>query len=463
MHHLRFAALVVLAALPAQAANWDRWRGPDNTGVALGQAPTTWSLAENMKWVADVPGYGHSTPVVWGNRVFLTTAVPTETVEEAAKRQGLVADRDERLRELTGGRELSELSRQERQRVNRELRRAVLAIPEHRFAVIALDRATGQQVWEQTAVVTTPHEGHHRRYGSFASISPVTDGERVYASFGSRGLFVYDLDGNLQWKKDYGLAMRMAGTFGEGRAPTVHGDTLLLVFDHQGDSFISALDKRTGEERWRRGRAERTAWSQPLVTEHGGRTQATVSASGKIRSYDLESGDLIWECAGLGSNVIPAVVRDGDVIYAMSGHRNPNLLAIQLGGEGDITESEFVLWSNQRGNSYTASPVIHDGILYFLTDRGLITALDAGTGEAHYQQQRLPGSYSLKASPIGADGKLYVATEQGDVLVIRMGRTFEVIATNSIEEETFIASPVIVDGEILLRGRERLYAVGRGN
>lgn len=322
---------------------------------------------------------------------------------------------------------------------------------------------TGETAWERTAAVATPHEGHHRRYGSFASISPVTDGERVYASFGSRGIYAYDLDGNLQWEKDYGIQFQMAGRFGEGRSPTVHGDSLLLVFDHQGDSFITVLDKRTGEERWRRGRAERTSWSQPLVTEHDGRAQAIVSASGKIRSYDLESGDVIWECAGLGSNVIPAVVRDGDVVYAMSGHRDPNLLAIRLGGEGDITDSELVLWSNQRGNSYTPSPVVHGGTLYFVSDRGLMTALDASTGEPHYQQQRLPGSHSLKASPIGADGKLYVATEQGEVLVIRMGPTPEVLATNSIEEEIFIASPVIAGGEILLRGRSTVYAVSQGD
>lgn len=465
MHHHRIAAVltVAAAALSSHAANWDRWRGPDNAGVAPGQAPTEWSSTENVKWVTEIPGYGHSTPVVWRNRVFLTTAVPTETVAEAAERQGLAADTTERLRELTGGRELRELSREERQRVNRELRRTVLAIPEHRFVVIALERSTGRKVWERTAVVATPHEGHHRRYGSFASSSPTTDGERIYVSFGSRGLYAYDLDGNLDWKKDYGVKLKMAGRFGEGRSPTVHGDTLLLVFDQQDDSFISALDKHTGEERWRRGRPERSAWSQPLITEYEGRMQAIVSASGKVRSYDMESGNLIWECAGLGSNVIPAVVRHGDMIYAMSGHRDPNLLAIRLGGRGDITGSEFVLWENQRGNSYTPSPVIHEGVLYFVSDRGLITALDARTGEPHYRQQRLPGSSSLKASPVGAGGKLYVATERGDVVVVRMGPEFEVLATNSIEDEIFIASPAIVDGEILLRGRDRLYCVGRGD
>ena len=277
--------------------------------------------------------------------------------------------------------------------------------------------------------------------------------------FGSRGLYAYDLEGNLLWEKDYGVRMQMAGRFGEGRSPALNGGTLLTVFDHQGQSFVSALDKRTGKEVWRRDRDERSSWSLPLITEFGGRTQAIVSASGKIRSYDLETGEVIWECAGLGSNVIPAVVRDRDMVYAMSGHRDPNLLAIRLGGEGDITDSDHVIWTNQRGNSYTASAVLNEGILYVVTDRGLISAFDATTGEPHYQQQRLPNPYSLKASPIGADGKLYVATEQGDVVVVKLGPTYEVLAVNSIEGETFISSPLIADGEIYLRGRNTLYAV----
>ena len=172
---------------------------------------------------------------------------------------------------------------------------------------------------------------------------------------------------------------------------------------------------------------------------------------------------MIWESAGLGSNAIPAVIREGDVVYAMTGHRNPNLLAIRLGGEGDITDSDHVLWTNQRGNPYTASPVIHDGILYLVTDRGLISALDATTGEPHYQQQRLPNPYSLKASPIGADDKLYIATEQGDVVVVKMGPTYEALATNTIEGEYFIGSPIIVDGEIFLRGQTKLYAISNRN
>ena len=380
------AILVSLAVVPLLgAANWGHWRGVENNGVAEGGAPLTWSARENVKWAVQVPGRGHSTPVVWGKRIFLTTAVPVKPAASgpAGDSAEMSPEMRARISEITEGRDLSELTRTERRQVDRQLRRAEEAanqVVEHRFVVLAFARGTGEKIWERNPVTGVPHQGYHRRYGSFASGSPVTDGERLYVSFGSRGVFAYDLDGSLVWKKDYGVKMRTAGSFGEGISPTIHGETLILVFDHQGQSFISALNKRTGEELWRQNRDERTSWAQPLITEYEGRTQAIVAASGKIRSYDLKTGGVIWECAGLGSNVIPAVVRDADVVYAMSGHRDPNLVAIRLGGDGDITDSDQVLWSNQRGNSYTPSPVINDGILYFVTDRGLLNALDAKTG-----------------------------------------------------------------------------------
>ena len=493
-------------AISLEAGNWSRWRGANNAGMSPSAAPLTWSAKENMKWVAEIPGRGHSTPIVWGDRIFVTTAVPAGTATEttdpsatagsstAARQRGQDSTGDrttpatrEQVQQDTGGNEPSEVSREQRRQATQQRRREARNATrrprpggqsaaaaqatgrgtavgiEHKFLVLALDRKTGKQIWERNPVTVAPHEGYHRRYGSFASSSPITDGKLLYVCFGSRGVYAYDLDGNLVWEKDYGVKMQMSGAFGEGRSPSLHGNTLVLVFDHQGDSFISALDKRSGEELWRRDRNERTAWSQPLITEYGGRAQVIVAASGKIRSYDLATGEVIWECAGLGSNSIPAVIRDGDVVYAMTGHRDPNLLAISLGGEGDVTDSNHVLWTNQRGNPYSASPVVHDGILYLVTDRGLISAFDTTTGEPHYQQQRLPNPYSLKASPIGADNKLYIATEQGDVVVVKMGPTYEALATNTIEDEYFMGSPIIVDGEIFLRGQNKLYAISDKN
>jgi outer membrane protein assembly factor BamB len=337
------------------------------------------------------------------------------------------------------------------------------ALVEHNFLVLCLDRATGKILWQRTAVTATPHEGYHDTYGSFASNAPVTDGERLYAFFGSRGLYSYDLDGNLVWKKDFGVAMTMLLEFGEGVGPALHGDTLLLKFDHEGDSFIVALDKKTGDERWRQSRDERSSWSEPRVIEHNGRTQAIVSATNKTRSYDLATGDVIWEVAGLGRNVIPMPVHENGLVIVMSGYRDPNLLAIRLGRNGDLTGTDAILWTNTRGNSYTPSPVLLDGKLYFLTDNGMISCLDAATGKPYYQQQRLPKPYNFKASLVAAAGRLYLASEDGDVVVLKLGEQFEVLATNTLSDQTFIASPAITGGELFLRGQSTLYCIRESN
>jgi outer membrane protein assembly factor BamB len=266
------------------------------------------------------------------------------------------------------------------------------------------------------------------------------------------------MDGRLVWQKDVGrLTMYM--TFGEGAWTWLEGDALLVVVDHEGDSFLAALDKHTGRERWRVPRQGNTNWSGPFVTTVNGRKQVIVSATREVVGYDLETGKRIWWARGLGQNTIPQPVAAGGLVFAMSGFRNPNLMAIRLGREGDLTDTDAVVWQNQRGNSYTASPVLHDGILYVLTDSGMLSAFDAQTGKPHYQQQRLPKPYQFKASPVGANGKLYLASETGDVIVIRMGPAFEVLATNTLDGQTFIATPAIADGEIYLRGKDTLFAI----
>lgn len=397
--------------VPVVEGEWPRWRGPFNSGVARGTAPVTWSDTENVIWKVDVPGKGHSSPVIWGNKLFITTAMPTGSGNE------------------------------------------------HRMLLLCYDRTNGKLLWERASVSATPHEGHHGTYGSFASHSPVTDGEHVVAFFGSRGVFVYDLDGNLQWKKDF-PPMRKRGAFGEGTAPVLHEDVLLLTFDHEGPSFIVALDKTTGEQLWKHTReGDVSNWAPPLIVEYEGRTQAIVPGTGKVRSYDLATGEVIWQASGLGLNGIPAPVVVDDVVIVMSGFRSPNLLAIKLGGEGDITGSDHILWTNTRANSYSASPLLHDGIIYFITDNGFISAFDAKTGEAHYHQLRLPKPYQFKASIVGADNKLYLSTENEDVLVIEMGKEFTVVATNTMANQVFIASPAIADGKMYLRSETTLFAI----
>ncbi len=420
---IAFTALLVLGipAVPAGPDDakdaWRQWRGPHNNGVAESDAALQFSDSENVKWRISIPGKGHSTPVISGQTIYLTTAV--------------VSDKD------TGEGPL----------------------PLYDFLVLALDKDTGKEIWRKTAISKKPHEGYHQRYGSYASNSPVTDGNILIASFGSRGVYAYDMDGNPLWQKDLGL-LRMRNEFGEGIAPILHDDKLIIQNDHEGDSYIVALDKSTGAELWRAARQERSSWAQPIVVDYDGRKQL-VTSSERVRTYDFETGELLWEAGGLGANAIPAVIQVNDeMVIAMTGYRNPNLLAIRMGGKGDITDdTQYVKWTNQVGNSYSASPVLHDGILYFVTDRGMANAFDAVTGEKHYHQQRLPESYSLKASPVASHGKLYIATEQGDVVVLKMGKEFEVLTVNKMGDEVFIASPVIVDGRLYLRSEDELFCI----
>lgn len=423
--------LVAVGMVQAQSdAHWPQWRGPFFNGMARGDAPTVWSDTKNIKWKVEIPGRGFSTPVMWGDRIFLTTAIPNKAEEpQPAPAEG---------RRAGGG---------------------AGPLVEHKFEVLCLDRKTGKLLWQRTAKVATPHEGYHRAYGSFASNSPITDGRYVYAFFGSRGLFVYDFNGKLIWEKDFGVQMKMRLAFGEGAAPLLSKDQLFLVFDHEAGSFMVAIDKRNGKELWRSQRDEPSSWSTPLAIEHNGRTEIIVPATNKVRSYDPRNGKILWESAGLGSNVIPVPVHHNGMVVVMSGHRDPKLMAIKLGKDGDITGSDAIAWSHTRGVAYTASPVLYDNKLYVVTDNGMVSAYNASTGEPFYAQTRLPKGYNLKASPVGANGKLYLATEDGDVVVLKMGEKFEVLSVNTLEDQVFIATPVIADGEIYLRGQNTLFCI----
>jgi outer membrane protein assembly factor BamB len=447
------SSIVVLAFLLAPiwsviaqaqtAAHWPQWRGPFFNGMARGDGPTTWSDTTNIKWKTEIPGRGHSTPAIWGDRVFITTAVaigkPPAAPAPSSSEAAASGNTGQRGGQRPGG--------------------AAGPQVEHRFDVLCLDRKTGKIIWQRTAKVATPHEGYHRAYGSFASNSPVTDGKYVYASFGSRGIYAYDFNGKPIWQTDPNVQMKMRLAFGEGTAPLLVGDRLFLVFDHEAESFMIALDKRTGKELWRVARDERSSWSTPLAIEHGGRTEIVVSATNRVRSYDPETGKVLWESAGLGANAIPVPVHQNGIVYVMSGYRDPKLMAIKLGKQGDLTGSDAIVWSHTRGLAYTASPVLYDNKLYVVTDNGMVTAFNATTGEPYYAQTRLPKTYNLKSSPIGANGKLYLATEDGDIVVLKMGEKFEVIATNHLTDQIFIATPAIAAGELYLRGQNTLFCI----
>ena len=405
--------------------HWPQWRGPQGTGVSrTATPPTEWSETKNVRWKVEVPGRGSGTPVVWGDRLYVLTAVPV----------GVAADAQHTA---LGGKPLVA----------------------HRYVVLAIDRKTGKTIWEQTAREEAPHEASHPQNGTWASPSAIVDGEHVIASFESRGLYAYDMTGKLVWQKDLG-DKRMRSTFGEGSTPALYGNTLVIVWDHQGESFVAALNKRTGDEIWRKARTEIDTWATPLVTPVNGKPQVIVPAMNKITSYDLATGDVVWESAGLTMNVIPTPVTDGTFAFLMSGFRGNSAKAIRLAdAKGDITGTPAVAWSMDRDTPYVPSPLLYDGILYFLkTNNGLLTAVDAKTGTPHYQAARIDAIPNVFASPVGAAGRVYIPGREGATVVLRHGPKLEVLAVNELNDG-FDASPALVDAEIFLRGYRYLYCI----
>lgn len=402
---------------PSDPRYWGQWRGPLGTGVSTtATPPAEWSETKNIRWKIAIPGRGSASPVVWGNTVFVLTAVPANGARSVAG-------------------------------VN------------HKFMVLAIDRQTGKIVWERVATEGPPHEPTHVDNGTFASSSAVTDGEVVIASFESRGLFAYDLTGALLWKTDLGdKTMRMQ--FGEGSTPALYGNDVVVVWDHQGQSFVVALDKKTGKERWRQNRAEIDTWATPLVVPVDGKPQVIVPAMNKINSYDLETGQVVWHAPGLTMNPIPSPVFENGVVYLMSGFRGNSAKAITLAGaKGDLTGTPAIKWTYSRDTPYVPSPLLYDGILYFLkTNNGVLSVLDAATGQPHVAARRLDAVPNVFASPVGAAGRVYIVGREGETLVLKHGTTFQVIGVNTLDEG-FDASPALVDGEIYLRGTRHLYCV----
>ena len=408
--------------------NWPSWRGPMGNGVAVTDAPLHFSATENVKWKTEIPGRGFSSPIIWGDRVFVTTTIPVDDGSPpGARRRGM------------------RLVRQQ-------------------FVLMCIDRQTGTVLWQRVANEAMPHEGYHRSLGSYANGSPVTDGEHVYAFFGSFGLYSYDMDGNLEWSRDFGVQMRMFNRFGESSSPALHGNTLVLLFDHEGQSFIEAVDTRSGETLWKNLRDEDTSWTSPYILVHDGRAQVVASGGNFIRSYDLETGELIWQCAGMARHPIPMPVSGHGLLFAASAVNERRVRVIRLGETGDLTNTDAVVWKLDRAAPYNPSPLLWGDELYLVRDGGLrrgtsrFSAFDAKTGARHYLQARLPRSYTVKASPVGAGDKIYLLTEEGDVLVVKRGSEFEVLAVNSMDE-MFLASPAVVDNELFLRGLNHLFCI----
>jgi outer membrane protein assembly factor BamB len=423
-----YAARTPAAQESNAARNWAQWRGPASSGVsATANPPLEWSETKNVRWKIEIPGRGSGTPVVWEDRVFVTTAVPVGVTGEAqhAPRGGL------RPRGV------------------------------HRFVVMAIDRKTGRTVWERVATEQEPHEAAHTENGTWASGSAITDGQSVFAYFESFGLYAYDMNGTLRWSKDLG-DKRMRNQFGEGSTPALYGNTLVVVWDHlNGDgSFVAALDKRDGKELWRAARPEIDTWATPLVLNVNGRPQAIVPAMQRIRGYDLETGAVVWDGDGLTMNPIPSPVYEDGLVFLMSGFQGNDLRAVRIAeARGNIDGTSAVAWSFDRDTPYVPSPLVTEGVLYFLkTNSGVLSAFEAKTGKPYYQNQRLDGLPNVFASPVAVPGRVYFTGREGVSLVIRSGPTYSVLAKNTLEDG-FDASPALIDNEIFLRGYRYLYCI----
>ncbi|MEM7050525.1 MAG: PQQ-binding-like beta-propeller repeat protein [Acidobacteriota bacterium] len=381
-----------------------------------------------MRWKVALPGKGHSTPVIWGDRLFVTAAVPYgEPVEPVAAHRPGAHDNLEVTRRFE-------------------------------FVVMAIARDDGRVLWRRTVKRALPHEMGHVT-ASLASASPSTDGQRVFAFFGSYGLYALSVDGELEWKADFG-PMHTKHGHGEGSSPALHGDSLIVNWDHEEGSFVAALDKKTGKIRWRVERDEVTSWATPIVVEHEGTKQVIVPGTKRLRAYDLATGKVIWECAGLSANIVASPVADQGMVYAASSYDTRALLAIRLAGaKGDITNTENVAWRRSRSTPYVPSLLLSRGALYYLGHyQGILSRLDARTGADQPGTFRLPSIGNVYASPVSASGRVYITDRSGTTVVLSDDEKPRVLAINELDG-TFSASAALADGEIYLRSEDALYCL----
>ena len=438
---------LVGAADPKEAERfWGQWRGPRMDGVAReGNPPLEWSETKNVKWKLALPGLGSSTPVIWNDRLYVLAAIPVDGSVPQAPYSSAAPAGPPAGGPPPGGRRGGGAAGPE---------------PAQEFTVFAINRKDGSTAWKRVARKELPHEGKQPN-NSFASSSAIVDGSHVIAYFGSRGLYCYDLDGKLIWEKDLG-DMQTRNGFGEGASPALSGDTLVVNWDHEGQDFVVALDKRTGKELWRKDRDEPTTWATPLIVEHAGRRQVVTAGTNKVRSYDLETGEQVWEASGLTPNAIPTPIESQGVVYVTAGYRGSAARAIRLAGaRGDLTGTPSILWQIDRDTPYVPSPLLYQGVFYLVkSNSGVLTALDAATGRTLYGPQRLEGVAEIYASPLGVSGRVLVVGRDGNALVLDGGRDYKVLAKNSLDDG-FDASPVVVGDELYLRGYRHLYRISK--
>jgi len=425
--HLSFAQSLPLAK------QWGQWRGPSGNGVSNhADPPLTWSEDKNVRWKTPLPGFGNSSPVVWGDRIYLTATIPhgEEQDPPVGHRPG---SHDNTLK------------------VRKSL-----------FVVFAIDRKDGKILWQTVVRDAVPHEGHHVT-ASYASASPITDGEKVYAFFGSNGLYCLDLDGKIHWEKDLGKMHTKHG-HGEGSSPALHDDILVVNWDHEGPSFVVAFNKNTGKEIWRNERDEPSSWSSPHILVHEGSPQVVISAANRIRSYQLTSGKLLWECGGLSHNVVAGPVSEDGILVAGSSYEKQAILGIKLSGSaGDITGTEQVAWIKRRDTPYVPSLLLYQGLVYYLRHyQGVLTCLNIKTGREIYARARFPGIQNVYSSPVAADKRIYLTAINGTTVVFNAGASPKILAQNRLDE-TINSSPALIGKDLILRGSNSLYCLSEAN
>jgi outer membrane protein assembly factor BamB len=419
------------------AANWPNFRGPTGNGTSeTAKPPLTWGEDHNVAWKVELPGTGNnSSPIVWNDRVFVLTAIPVDSPENGGlpRRQ----QRSQGSGQRGGG--------------------SAAPVPT-RFVTLCLDRATGKQRWQQTAVEMTPHEGTHPDHG-FASASPCTDGRHVYSHFGSRGLYCYDMDGNLQWKRDDFGQMQTRNGFGEGSSPVLYGDTIVVPWDHEGPSYILALDALTGETRWKKERDEPSNWVTPVVVQHDGRAVLVTGGENAGRGYDLQTGEELWHVGGFTSRPISSPVVYRDLVMLASGRQGFVVSALQVGSRGELSSGKGLAWTSRKSGPDVPSMMLSGDRLYFMKgSNGILNCWNAATGREKYSETRLDGISSVYASPVAADDKVIIVGRDGTSVVLEDSDTFTLLATNKLDDR-IDATPALAGNQVFLRGKRYLYCI----
>ncbi|MEC9091565.1 MAG: PQQ-binding-like beta-propeller repeat protein [Planctomycetota bacterium] len=440
--------LILFIGVPSAVVwgdNWGHWRGPTgNGGAPNATPPTEWSDTQNVKWQVRIDGRGSGSPVVWEDRVFVVTAIVSQTSSSSPNRS----------------RGDAQQSKDRSGRTNRE--RGNGALVKTAFRVLCFERNSGKTLWEKTSVEATPHQGVHQT-NNFASASPCTDGKHVYAFFGSRGLYCYTLDGKLVWKRDDFGRMDTRNGFGEGSSPTIVGNKIIVPWDHEGPSALYALDKLTGKTIWKTSRDEPTNWSTPLIVDNGGKQQVVMNGQNYARGYDLDSGRELWRCGGQTQRPCASAVYGQGLIFVGSGFRGAFLGAFQPDGKGDIQGTQSVVWSVDRDTPDIASPLLTGGRLYFHKGKtGMISCFDAKTGKPHYTATRVSGLSSIYASPVSAGGYVFLTGRSGRTVVLKEDDQFQVISTNSLGEMVD-ATPAPVGNQLFIRGEKHLFCIQEEN